>query len=107
MTVNAVNQAPTLNAISNVTINENAGQQTVNLSGISTGATNEVQTLTVTASSSNTGLIPDADGHLHQSERDGHLALHARDQRVWQRDDHGDGQRRRGEQQRGDTQLSR
>ena len=31
MTVNPVNQAPTLNAISNVTINENAGQQTVNL----------------------------------------------------------------------------
>ena len=41
-----------------VTINENAGLQTVNLSGISSGATNETQTLTVTATSSNTGLIP-------------------------------------------------
>src|SRR5664280_1352135 len=52
------NQAPTLNAIANLTINENAGLQTVNLTGISTGATNEVQTLTITAVSGNTGLIP-------------------------------------------------
>jgi hypothetical protein len=58
VTVNAVNDSPTLNAISNLTINEDAGQQTVNLSGISSGAANESQTLTVTASSSNTGLIP-------------------------------------------------
>ena len=58
VTVNSVNQAPTLDALANVTINENAGQQTVNLTGIGTGAANESQTLTVTASSSNTGLIP-------------------------------------------------
>jgi len=58
VTVNPVNQAPTLNALSNVTINEGAGLQTVNLSGINSGAANEVQTLTVTASSSNPGLIP-------------------------------------------------
>ncbi len=58
VTVNSVNQAPTLNALANVTINENASLQTVNLSGIGSGAPNESQTLTVTASSSNTGLIP-------------------------------------------------
>ena len=58
ITVNPVNQPPTLNALADVNINENAGQQTVNLSGISSGAANESQTLTVTASSSNTGLIP-------------------------------------------------
>ena len=58
VTVNPVNQPPTLNALANVTINENAGLQTVNLSGITSGATNQVQTLTVTASSSNPGLIP-------------------------------------------------
>lgn len=52
------NQAPTLATISNVTISEDAAAQTVNLSGISVGGTNESQTLTVTASSSNTGLIP-------------------------------------------------
>jgi hypothetical protein len=58
VTVNSVNNPPTLNSLANVTINENAAQQTVNLSGISTGATNEIQTLTVTATSSNPGLIP-------------------------------------------------
>jgi fibronectin type 3 domain-containing protein len=58
VTVNPVNQPPTLNALANVTINENAAAQTVNLSGISSGAANESQTLTVTATSSNTGLIP-------------------------------------------------
>src|SRR5437867_3915450 len=54
----AVNQPPTLNPIVNISINENAPAQTVNLSGITPGATNEVQTLTVTASSSNPALIP-------------------------------------------------
>jgi hypothetical protein len=58
VTVNAVNNQPTLNAIGNLTLNENAGLQTVNLSGIGSGAANENQTLTVTAASSNTGLIP-------------------------------------------------
>jgi hypothetical protein len=58
VTVNSANQAPTLNTLANVALNENASQQTVNLSGITSGATNENQTLTVTASSSNTGLIP-------------------------------------------------
>jgi VCBS repeat-containing protein len=59
VTVNSVNDAPTLNAIANMTITENAGLQTVNLSGISTGPANESgQTLTVTASSSNPSLIP-------------------------------------------------
>src|SRR5262249_48685198 len=58
VTVNAVNQQPTLNAIGNVTIGENSGQQTVNLAGITSGATNENQTLTVTASSGSTGVIP-------------------------------------------------
>ena len=58
VTVNPVNQVPTLNTLANITINENAGLQTVNLSGITSGASNEVQTLAVTASSSNPGLIP-------------------------------------------------
>jgi hypothetical protein len=58
VTVNPVNDAPTLNALVNLTINEGAGLQTVNLSGITTGATNEIQTLTITATSSNPSLIP-------------------------------------------------
>lgn len=58
ITVRAVNDAPTLNPIGNLSIVENAGPQTVNLTGIGSGAANETQTLTVTASSNNTGLIP-------------------------------------------------
>jgi hypothetical protein len=52
-----VNQPPTLNALGGLTINSNTGPQTVNLTGITSGASNEVQTLTVTATSSNTNLI--------------------------------------------------
>ena len=59
ITITAVNDAPTLNAISDpAAILEDAGLQTVNLSGISAGG-GESQTLTVTATSGNTGLIPD------------------------------------------------
>ncbi len=58
VTVNAVNQPPTLNPINNLTIDENSGPQTVNLSGITSGAANENQKLTVAATSSNTFLIP-------------------------------------------------
>src|ERR1041385_6764894 len=53
------NHFPTLNAIANVSINENSGLRTVNLSGITSGSVNENDTLTITASSSNPGLIPD------------------------------------------------
>ena len=58
VTVNPVNDAPTINAISNVTINEDQNT-VVNLTGISAGAANESsQTLTITASSNNTTLFP-------------------------------------------------
>jgi hypothetical protein len=53
-----VNLQPTLNALGNLTLNQNAGQQTANLSGISSGSPTEVQTLSVTAVSDNTALIP-------------------------------------------------
>jgi len=56
--VSAVNQVPTLNAIGDLTTNENPGLITVNLSGITSGAAGENQTLTVTASSSDTNLVP-------------------------------------------------
>lgn len=58
VTVNAVNDAPTLDVIRNpVAILEDAGLQTVNLTGISSGP-NESQALVITAVSSNTALIP-------------------------------------------------
>jgi len=58
LTVNSVNDAPTLAAIAGINVAQDAGQQTVNLSGIGSGAANESQTLTVTAVSSNPSLIP-------------------------------------------------
>ncbi len=58
LNVTAVNDPPTIDNLVNRIINEDGGQQTINLSGISSGAANEHQTLTVTASSSNPGLIP-------------------------------------------------
>ena len=54
----ATNQPPTLNALSNLTLNANAALQTVNLSGISSGIIGLSPTLTVTAVSSNPSLIP-------------------------------------------------
>jgi uncharacterized repeat protein (TIGR01451 family) len=59
VTVAGVNDAPTINAISNVAITEDAPQQTVNFSGVGAGGINEVQDLVVTATSSNPSLIPD------------------------------------------------
>ena len=58
VTVNFVNHAPTLDPIANITINEDAGPQTINLTGITSGGTNETQTLTVTATSSTPSVIP-------------------------------------------------
>ncbi len=55
---NVVNQPPTLDPINNLIINENAGLQTVNLYGITAGSAGQNQTITVTAASSNTNLIP-------------------------------------------------
>lgn len=59
--VTAVNDAPTLTAISNPpAFLEDSGLQTVNLSGVSAGP-GESQTLLITAQSSNTSLIPHPD----------------------------------------------
>lgn len=51
------NQPPTLNPIASLILNENAGVQTVALTGITSGATNQNQPLTITAVSSNTRLV--------------------------------------------------
>ncbi|MBI3870839.1 MAG: immunoglobulin domain-containing protein, partial [Verrucomicrobia bacterium] len=57
VTVIATNDPPTLNAIGNVTMMEDT-TSVVNLGGITSGAANEVQTLVVTAVSSNPGVLP-------------------------------------------------
>jgi hypothetical protein len=57
VTVTPVNDLPTLDALSNQTIYEDDAQQTVNLTGITAGG-GEFQPLRVTATSDNTGLMP-------------------------------------------------
>ena len=51
------NQPPTLNVISNLTVIENTGLQTINLSNITSGSAEENQPLSVTATSSDTNLF--------------------------------------------------
>jgi len=58
LTVNSVNDPPTLSPISDLTIFKSSGAQMVNLTGITDGPTNETQVLTVAAISSQPGLIP-------------------------------------------------
>ncbi|MFN9035536.1 MAG: Ig-like domain-containing protein, partial [Planctomyces sp.] len=55
--VTSVNDAPTIDSLFDATISEDDGEQVVELTGISAGG-GEVQPLSVTASSSNSGLIP-------------------------------------------------
>lgn len=57
LTVNAVNDPPTLNPLTNVNATVSPGNLSVPLSGITSGAANEAQTLTVTASTTNPGLF--------------------------------------------------
>src|SRR5262249_32932870 len=55
--VNPVNDPPTLAPISNLTVPENTGPHTVPLSGIGTGAADELQTLAVRGWSSDPAFI--------------------------------------------------
>ncbi|SNT40115.1 hypothetical protein SAMN05421640_3792, partial [Ekhidna lutea] len=69
----AVNDYPTLADIADpAAIDEDATEQTVNLSGISAGG-GETQTLSVTATSSNTALIPDPTVTYTSAEATGSL----------------------------------
>ncbi|MGZ3864985.1 MAG: T9SS type A sorting domain-containing protein [Bacteroidia bacterium] len=60
-TFNTYNTPPTISAIPSYTICQDASQQYVSLSGIGDGSAHETQNLTVTASSSNTTLIPNGN----------------------------------------------
>jgi hypothetical protein len=59
-TNNAVtaNTLPTLNVVGNLAINENAGEQIVNLSGISSGIVSGKQTIKIIVATSKSALIP-------------------------------------------------
>ncbi len=58
LTVFSVNDPPAIGPLPDLTIDEDSGAQTVHLAGISSGASNEMQNLTVTAHSSNPAVIP-------------------------------------------------
>ena len=58
VTVNPINQPPTINPLNNLVIQENPGQQSVPLSGITSGLGDPAQVLNVSATSSNPTLIP-------------------------------------------------
>ena len=87
------NDVPTLAGISNVTINEDASQQTVNLTGITAGG-GETQPLRVTATSSNTDLILDPTVVYSNAAATGTLSFTSAGRSIWQHHDHGDGRRR-------------
>jgi hypothetical protein len=70
-----VNQPPTLNAMNDLTITENTGLQTVSLSDITSGATTENQTLTVTAVSSDINLIPNPSVNYTSANTTGSLSF--------------------------------
>jgi hypothetical protein len=75
LTVSTMNQPPTLDPIGDVIVNEDPGERTVNLGGISTGAFDELQTLTVTAVSSNPGLIPNPEVNYTSPNFNGTLSF--------------------------------
>ena len=75
ITVTPVNDAPTLAMITNpASIAEDSAAQTVSLSGITTGAANETDTLTITATSNNTALIPTPTVSYTSAESTGSLS---------------------------------
>ena len=70
VTVTAVDDAPTLDAVGDVSFLEDAGPQTVDLSGIGAGP-GESQALTVTATSSNPSLVPNPTASYTSPEATG------------------------------------
>jgi hypothetical protein len=57
-TVRPVNDRPTLNPLNDLEVESSAGATVVNLAGISSGASNEAQFLTVVATSSDPDIVP-------------------------------------------------
>ena len=72
VTVNPVNDAPLLDPITDRSVQKNASQQTVGLTGIRAGG-GESQPLRVTASSNNTNLIPTPEVDYTSANSTGNL----------------------------------
>lgn len=75
MGTSAANQPPTLNPINDVTISQRSGIQIVSLSDITSGSTTENQTLTVSAVSSDSNLIPDPTVNYTSANTTGSLSF--------------------------------
>ena len=72
--MNPINDLPTLNTIADVTIDEDAPQQTISLTGANAGG-GESQPLRITASSNNTGLIPNPNVSYTSPDSTGSLSF--------------------------------
>jgi hypothetical protein len=72
--VQAVNDTPALDALSDITINEDVAAQSVTVTGIRAGE-NETQDLRVTVTSSDTGLIPNPSVTYTSPESTGSLSF--------------------------------
>lgn len=77
ITVAPANETPTLDSIESIIINEDADEITVPLTGIGSGGIDEVQTITVSASSSNPAIIPSITVNYQQdtSDEEGSLSF--------------------------------
>jgi len=73
LTVSGVNDAPTLTSLTDVNIPQDAGEQTVNLTGIGSGSANEDQTLSISVSSSDPSVVPDPVATYTSPASDGSL----------------------------------
>lgn len=70
-------QPPTLDPVANVTVAENSGPQTVNLTGITAGSSNTSTNLFVSAFSGNTSLIPNPAVNYNSPDSTGSLTFTA------------------------------
>ena len=77
LVVSAVNDPPTINPISNYVTNQTGGgpAHIVAFNGVTSGASNENQNLTITATSSNTGLVPNPTVNYTNGFTSGTLTL--------------------------------
>ena len=75
VTAYSINDQPTLSPLSDLTLEADASPQLINLSGIRSGAPNEDQLLSVSASSSNPGVIPAPEISYASSGSSGILTL--------------------------------
>src|SRR5439155_9773316 len=75
LVVNPVNDSPTLDAIANLAVDEDSGARTINLSGITSGAPNESQVLSVSAVSSDPTIIPNPSVSYFSPETTGTLTF--------------------------------